>query len=172
MERILIVAVLTMSLGATAPEAPESEVNEAAAAEQAPERETTIPPGEDFGQGLTLNRITEFKDVIHRPENYAGQRVLIRARVYDVCQKKGCWMALRDGDVQVRVRFKDYDFFVPKDCTGQLAYAEGHVKAEKISEKTARHYAKESGRGNPSEIRGPQQVVSFIATGVRLVSSE
>ncbi len=172
MDRILIAAVVTIGLGATAPEAPESEVDKPGVAEQTPERETAIPPGEDFGEGLTLNRIADFGDVLHHPESYAGQRVLIRARVYDVCQKKGCWMVLRDGDSQVRVRFKDYGFFVPKDCTGQLAYVEGVVKAEKISEKTARHYAKESGRRDPSEIHGPQQVVSFVATGVRLVSSE
>ena len=39
-----------------------------------------------------------------------------------------------------------------------------------FSEKRARHYAEESQDGDPSQIQGDQHVVSFTATGVRLVS--
>jgi hypothetical protein len=46
----------------------------------------------------------------------------------------------------------------------------GRVKAETLSEEEARHYAAESIDGDPSAIRGPQEVVSFTATGVRIVS--
>lgn len=40
------------------------------------------------------------------------------------CQRlseKGCWMMMETSDGHtIRVRFKDYEFFVPKDCAGKL----------------------------------------------------
>jgi hypothetical protein len=81
-------------------------------------------------------------------------------------------MVLSDGQASVRIRFADYAFFVPKDCRGKQAYVEGRVKAEEISEEEARHYEAESSDGDPSKIHGPQKIVSFTATGVRLVSSQ
>jgi hypothetical protein len=130
-----------------------------------------LPPGEDFGAGITLDSVSEFRDVIQHPESYSEDPVVVRAKISEVCQRRGCWMVLRDGDSEVRVRFKDYGFFVPKNCSGKVAFVEGRVKRDVISEKMAKHYAEESKRGDPSEIRGPQSVVSFEASGVRLVSS-
>jgi hypothetical protein len=131
-----------------------------------------IPPGENFGAGITLETVSAFEDVMVHPEAYAGQTVLTRARIRDVCQKKGCWMVLAEGDENMRVRFEDYGFFVPRDSSGKVAYVEGRVETKVISESTARHYAEESQTERPSEIVGPQRVTSFIARGVRLVSSE
>ena len=129
-----------------------------------------LPAGESFGAGVTLDQVSDFRDVITHPDNYSGNPVLIRAKVSEVCQRKGCWMVLREGASAVRVRFKDYGFFVPKNCSGKVAYVEGRVKREVISERMARHYAEESNRGDPAGIHGPQTVVSFEATGVRLLS--
>ena len=56
-----------------------------------------------------------------------------------MCPKKGCWTVLRQGDASVRVRFKDYGFFLPKDSSGKQPYVEGVVNVETLSEKTARH---------------------------------
>ena len=128
-----------------------------------------LPTGEDFGAGVTLDQLSDFQDVVKHPEKYARDPVVIRGRVSDVCQKKGCWMVLQEGDSTVRIHFKDYGFFVPKNCSGQMAYVEGRVKREVISERTARHYAEESNRGDPAGIHGPQAVVSLEASGVRLI---
>jgi hypothetical protein len=130
-----------------------------------------LPAGEEFGSALTLGDVTGLQDVVRRPQAYADRPVLVRARVYDVCQRKGCWMVLREGDSEVRVSFKDYGFFVPRDCTGQLAYVEGRVTSEMLGEEDARHYAGESLRDDPAQIEGPQRVVALEATGVRLIAS-
>jgi len=129
-----------------------------------------LPAGEDFGAGITLSEISDLGDVVSDPAKYADTPVLLRGRISDVCQKKGCWLVLADGAHQLRIRFADYAFFVPKDCHGKQAYAEGRVETETLSEREARHYAAESTGGDPSAIRGPQEVVSFTATGVRIVS--
>jgi hypothetical protein len=129
-----------------------------------------IPAGEDFGAGITLSEASDLGEVLSDPAKYAETPILLRGRISDVCQKKGCWLVLADGDHRVRIRFADYGFFVPKDCHGKRAYAEGRVEVETLSEQEARHYAAESIGGDPSAIRGPEEVVSFTATGVRIVS--
>jgi hypothetical protein len=136
------------------------------------EAEMALPAGDDYGAGLTLEETTPLREVVSRPELYLDRTLLVRGRIRDVCQKKGCWMMLTDGDSRMRVRFADYGFFVPKDCSGKDAYVEGRAAVEEISEKEARHYEAEASDGDPSKIRGPQRVVTFTATGVRLVATE
>lgn len=129
----------------------------------------SIPAGRDFGAGLTLSHVADLEEVVRDPSRYAEGPVLLRGRISDVCQKKGCWTVLSQGQANLRVRFKDYGFFLPSDSSGKQAYVEGVVKVETLSEKTARHYAKESQGGNADAIHGPQREVGFTASGVRLV---
>jgi hypothetical protein len=136
------------------------------------ETERALPADEDYGAGLTLEEITPLRDVVSRPELHVDRTILVKGRIRDVCQKKGCWMVLADGEFQMRVRFADYGFFVPKDSSGKDAYVEGRAAVEEISQKEARHYEAEASDGDPSKVHGPQRVVSFTATGVRLVSAE
>ena len=136
------------------------------------EPESALPAGEDYGAGLTLEELTPLHEVVSRPERHADRTLLVKGRIRDVCQKKGCWMVLTDGESHMRVRFADYGFFVPKDSSGKDAYVEGRAAVEEISEKEARHYEAEASDGDSSKVHGPQRVVSFTATGVRLVSAE
>jgi len=109
-----------------------------------------LPQGEDFGAGLTLERTTPLAEIVHDPARFAGERLLIHGEVTDVCQKKGCWVVIREGDAHVRVRFEDYGFFLPRDCAGAKAYAQGSVSG-----------------ATPA---GGE--VTFTATGVRLVEGD
>jgi len=133
---------------------------------------TAIPSGKDFGAGITLERPVALAEVVQSPESFSQEPVLLHGRVADVCQHKGCWTVLRDGEAHVRVRFQDYGFFVPKDCVGEEAFVEGMVKVETLSEETARHYESESRDGDPDRVKGPQREVGFVASGVRLVGRE
>jgi hypothetical protein len=128
-----------------------------------------FPAGDDFGAGLTLDAATPLSVVVAHPERYEGKPVLVRGRITDVCQSKGCWTVITDDAVAIRIRFKDYGFFLPKDAAGRDALAEGFVKAETLDEKTARHYEAEAKDGDPGSIKGPQRVVGFTASGVRLL---
>ena len=130
-----------------------------------------VPPGSDFGAGLTLSEPTPLAEVVRAPEEFEERPVLLRGRISDVCQRKGCWIVLRDDGEQVRVRFHDYAFFLPQDSAGSEAWVEGVVNVEVLSEKAARHYAEESVDGDAESIVGPQREVGFTATGVRLVSA-
>jgi len=103
-----------------------------------------IPAGSDYGAGLTLSETTPLADIVRAPETFAARPVLVRGRISDVCQRKGCWVVLRDGGDQVRVRFHDYGFFLPTDVAGSEAFVQGLVKLE-------------------------EREVGFTATGVRIV---
>ena len=141
-----------------------------AMAQQAFATEPAIPLGTDFGAGLTLTRVVDLAAVVAAPDQYAAAPILLHGRISDVCQKKGCWTVLSQGEAKVRVRFKDYGFFLPVESSGKQAYVEGVVKSQTLSEKDARHYAKESRSANPDAIRGPQREIGFTASGVRLVN--
>lgn len=94
--------------------------------------------------------------------------VALTATVAEVCQVKGCWMILVDGDTKVRVTFKDYGFFMPKNLAGAKVVVEGVLSEEVLSEKDARHYAEDAGKSKAeiANIKGDQRELGFEATGV------
>src|SRR5690606_40131330 len=47
------------------------------------------------------------------------------AKVSEVCQAKGCWMKLDMGFDEIKVTFKDYGFFMPKNIAGEEVIVEG-----------------------------------------------
>lgn len=85
------------------------------------------------------------------------------------CAKKGCWMTmpLADGS-SMRVRFKDYGFFVPKDAGGKIAVIEGKAFNDTTSVADLRHYAEDAGQSKEEieKITEPEIAINFEATGV------
>lgn len=96
-------------------------------------------------------------------------RVKIAAVAEDVCKNKGCWMKVKtaDGD-QMRIRFKDYGFFVPMDITGKNVVFEGIAFRDTVSVEDLRHYAKDGGQSDEeiAAITEPEIKTSFLADGV------
>ena len=101
--------------------------------------------------------------------------VKVTGPVNACCQAKGCWMTMDLGNEQeMRVRFKDYGFFVPKDAGGKIATVEGWAHREEISVDMLRHYAEDAGK-DQEEIMGitePEVQITFMADGVILKDSE
>ena len=93
----------------------------------------------------------------------------VEAKIVTVCKKKGCWMDLDlENGQTMKVRFKDYEFFVPKDADGKTAVVEGIAKIETVDVETLRHYAEDAGK-SPEEIAAitePERSYSFEAVGV------
>lgn len=121
-----------------------------------------------FGAALGDSPKVALADLVKDPAAWSGKTVKTEGLVSSVCQEKGCWMILKSGEQSVRVRFKDYAFFVPKDSAGMTAVLEGVFSVKTVPEATAKHYAEETPGGKPAEIKGDQKELSFLASGVEL----
>jgi hypothetical protein len=121
-----------------------------------------------FGAPLGDAPKVAIADLVKDPAAWSGKTVRTEGVVSAVCQEKGCWMILESGDQSVRVTFKDYGFFVPKDSAGSTAVMEGVFNVKTIPEKTAKHYAQETPGGKPDTIKGDQKELSLVASGVEI----
>lgn len=122
-----------------------------------------------FGAPFTDAKKVKLADALANVDKFDGKTVKIEGEVKDVCQTKGCWLVVTDGKREMRVSFKDYSFFVPKDSAGKKVTLEGVIQKKTISEDHAQHIAEESKtKVDPDTIKGPQQVVTLVATGVAI----
>jgi len=101
----------------------------------------------------------------------------VQATVSSVCKKKGCWFTMSGEGVEddVRVRMKDYAFFVPKNSEKAKVVAEGTLTEREVPQDEAQHYADDAaeGTGKPAEkVEGPQKTWEFTATAIELQAAE
>lgn len=129
---------------------------------------TLLAAAGKFGAPLGNSPKVALADLVKDPAAFSGKTVKTEGTVSAVCQDKGCWMVLKSGDQSVRVRFKDYAFFVPMDSAGATAVMEGVFTVKTVPEATAKHYAEETPGGKPGDIKGDQKELSFLASGVEL----
>jgi hypothetical protein len=97
--------------------------------------------------------------------------VKLKGEILEVCQMKGCWMTVDAGnDTKIRVTFKDYAFFVPKDAAGKNAVFEGEAKYETLDVATLKHYAEDAGKSQEEidAITEPETKLTFVASGVQI----
>lgn len=93
----------------------------------------------------------------------------VEGTVESVCQMKGCWMKVKTGEGQVmRVSFRDYGFFVPKDIVGKTVVLEGTAETAITPVSELRHYAQDAGQSKAEieKITEPEKALTFVADGV------
>ena len=127
---------------------------------------TTQHFGADFqsdGEPITLATAVE-------KHADAKEQIKVAANIKKVCKKKGCWFTLSgEGvDKKVRVRMKDYGFFVPRNTDGAEVVVEGKLERRTMSEKEAKHYAQDQGKDPASIDADDLKVLEFTASGVRI----
>ncbi len=89
------------------------------------------------------------------------------------CQKKGCWMKMDIGNgEEMRVSFKDYGFFVPKNLNGETAIVDGYAFVDTIDVDFLKHLAEDAGKSEEeiAAITEPEVSVNFVANGVIIKS--
>lgn len=99
-------------------------------------------------------------------EGVLGKAAIIETRVARVCQKKGCFFIAQDGEVVVRVSFKDYAFFVPTDIGGSRVLLSGVLVEREVTEEEAAHYAADLETETTPVKAGV--VYEIVADGVRV----
>ncbi len=93
----------------------------------------------------------------------------VQGTVASVCKVKGCWMEVKtDEGKTMRVTFKDYGFFVPKDIVGKQVVFEGVAQQTTTSVAELKHYAEDAGKSKAeiAKITQPEKALTFVADGV------
>jgi hypothetical protein len=122
-----------------------------------------------YGAKITRDNavsVAKFKEDIKGKDSLS---VKLEAPIIEACKVKGCWMNVDLGNGQtMMVRFKDYGFFVPKDCGGKTAVMEGYAYTEVVGVDMLKHYAKDAGKSKKeiAAITQPETRLTFTANGV------
>lgn len=117
-------------------------------------------------QAEGANTIAQFATEM---EGKDSLKVKIQAVAAEVCQNKGCWMKVQTADgSMMRIKFKDYGFFVPMDITGKNVIFEGVAFKDTTSVEDLKHYAMDGGQSEEeiAAITEPEINTSFLAEGV------
>lgn len=95
--------------------------------------------------------------------------VKLKAPINTCCQKKGCWMNVDLGNkVEMRVKFKDYGFFVPFNSAGHIATMNGIAYVDTVSVQELKHLAQDENLSQKEidAITEPEIEYTFMASGV------
>ena len=148
------------------------------AACQGTPKDTTNATGQpqSFGEPITTDGAIAYHEMLAKMENADSLHVKVRGTVRAVCQAKGCWMNISDEQAATEtfVHFKDYGFFMPKDCTGREVIMEGKVYRSMTSVEELRHFAEDEGKSKEEieAITEPVEEIKFLASGVLLLPAK
>ena len=128
-----------------------------------------------LGDTLTLQALTQVSDILARPEQYVGQRVLVKGQVVGVCLEKGCWMDIvtAEGADTIQIKVDDGVIVFPPDAVGKRVLAEGTVEKLELTKEqaieAAKHRAEETkSTFDPAVITGPVTKYRIRGTGVQI----
>src|SRR5690606_23235592 len=117
-----------------------------------------------FGATFALSEARALGEVL-ADEAVPEGAVQVTGTVDAVCQKRGCWLVLRDGEARARVLMKDHAFTVPMDIRGRTARVEGTLERRTFSVAQARHLEHDAGRDGAA-VTEPRREIVLVATGV------
>lgn len=141
-----------------------------------PEQEVVVESDvNSFGEEITEEGAVTTENFLEQMGDKVSMDVKIKGNINAVCQKKGCWMNIDLGNgEEMKIRFKDYEFFVPKDAAGKTAIFEGFAYRDTLTVEMLQHYAEDAGEPEDSinAITEPEIVLSFEAFGVIIKDEE
>ena len=123
----------------------------------------------NFGRKIDDKKSIEASVLPEKMGNEEAMQAKVTGVVESVCQVKGCWMKVKMADGEtMRVMFKDYAFFVPKDIAGKTVVFEGEAQKKTVPVEHLQHYAQDAGKSKEeiAKITEPKQELTFIADGV------
>jgi Domain of unknown function (DUF4920) len=153
--------------GAMAPAA-EGEAEEGAGVALAP-----ATPGQTYGAAVSPAGALPMSALPVALGKRDSAQVKLVGKASAVCQARGCWMTLPTADGQeMRVRFRDYAFFVPKDLSGHEVVVSGWAYRSTVPKSELQHYAQDAGKTDQevAAITQDEQQLTFLADGVRVIN--
>lgn len=129
-------------------------------------------PGEFYGEKVSPDGAVAINDAAAKLGETGAVQTKIKAKVLDVCSKKGCWIKLAVNDSTTAfVKMKDYAFFMPMAAIGKTVVIDGELKSKVVSVAELRHYAEDAKKSAEeiAAITKPQQELRVTATGITVV---
>lgn len=117
-----------------------------------------------YGQPMPEGKAVNIAEAIAQIDTLAGSPHKFEGRISKVCQTKGCWLILSDGEQLARVMFGKHDFYIPKDTTGD-AVVYGVLTEKSLEEAMAKHLAADAG-ADPESVQGTVSEYRITATSV------
>jgi hypothetical protein len=122
------------------------------------------------GEKITADGAISTPEFLAQMQEKGGlEAVKVDAKINSCCQKKGCWMMVDLGNgEEMRVKFKDYGFFVPKNAGGKNVIMQGNAYMDTTTIAELQHYAEDGGatKEEIEAITEPKISLAFEATGV------
>ena len=126
-----------------------------------------------YGDSISDDNYIQLASLTTAMKDETRKDIKIKGKVEEVCQKKGCWMIMKlDNGENMRVTFKDYKIFVPKDLGGKEVVLDGFAYVDTVSVEDLRHYAEDGGKSKEeiAMITQPKEQLSYEAKGVVVVN--
>jgi hypothetical protein len=131
--------------------------------------------GIHYGEVISDEGAISYDELVTSMEDKESiEDVTVIATVGDVCQKKGCWMKVSNGESEegkLFVQFEDYGFFMPFDLAGSVVAIHGKAYYDITSVEDLRHYAEDKGATQEEidAITEPKKEFKFMASGVKIL---
>ncbi len=128
-----------------------------------------------FGAEISLDNPITVSELLNKMNGQDSLTdVLVSGEIVETCAVKGCWMTITNkGGEDMRVRFKDYGFFVPTEgVEGKETMFRGTAFKDMISVDMQKHYIDDSDmtaeekEAEKAKITEDKPVISFMADGV------
>ena len=131
--------------------------------------DSSIGQQRNFGEKVDPSGAIQMADLMKQMQSKESLAATVEGKVSSVCQAKGCWMKIETGTGEsIRVTFKDYGFFVPKDLSGSTIIMKGVASYNVTSVEELRHYAEDAKKSKEEieKITEPKKELVFEAEGV------
>ena len=123
-----------------------------------------------FGEKITEKDAIAASELPKMLEKMDSTNTKIKAKIVQTCKKKGCWMDVEmENGEKMKITFKDYGFFVPKEgMEGKEVIMQGVAKKTITDVATLKHYAEDAKqtKAEIDAITKPKEAITFEATGV------
>jgi hypothetical protein len=129
--------------------------------------------GEWYGEKVTIDGAIPVGDAVAKLNSgVESLDTRIKAKITEVCPKKGCWLKLElpNGE-SATVKMKDYGFFLPLAAKGKTVVIDGELKIKTTSVAELKHYAEDAKKSKEEidAIKEPQKEIRVLAKGIVIV---
>jgi hypothetical protein len=130
--------------------------------------------GRHFGMMVDAQKAIAYDALLAQMDKTDSLSTKVTGKVSAVCLKKGCWMTMvsdTPGQPDMRVTFKDYAFFMPKDIVGKRVVLDGFARVETTPVDVLQHFAADAGKTKEEidAITQPKRELAFEAAGVLIL---